>query len=159
MKTCGTVLLVLMGTLFSCTKNETKPARPEFARISWLLGSWEGRDSNQFLFENWRRVQDELFKGEAFITIQNDTVFHELVTIEIKDSVLVYRVVVGQNPPVDFKLVIADEQTVSFSNPQHDFPQNITYKLRSDGSLYAYVDGMIGKQYRKEEFIYTKKQE
>ena len=89
--------------------------------------------------------------------MKNDTVFHEKVTIEVKDSVLVYSVVIGKNPPVDFKLVAADEQSVSFSNPQHDFPQNIAYKLQPDGSLYAYVDGIINKQYRKEEFFYARK--
>lgn len=141
----------------SCKKNETKLTRPEFNSIAWILGSWEGRDSNSVFTEDWRKVNNELFEGSAMVTIKGDTVFSERVTIEVVDSAVVYRVVIGNNEPVLFKLVSADESAVSFSNPQHDFPQNIAYSIRPDGSLYAYVDGMIGKNYRKEEYFYNPK--
>ena len=143
----------------ACKKNEGKLPRTELSKIAWILGSWEGRDSNSVYYEHWTDAGKELFDGKAFVIVKGDTVFSERMTIEIKDSVLVYRVVIGQNEPVLFKLVAADEQTVSFSNPQHDFPQNIAYKLQPDGSLYAYVDGMAGKQYKKEEFFYQRMKE
>ncbi|MBL7994120.1 hypothetical protein JNM05_02005 [bacterium] len=125
--------------------------------MSWIVGSWEGRDSNSVYFEEWKQTNNELFEGLATITIKGDTVFSEHVTIEVIDSVVVYRVVIGKNEPVLFKLISADEQMISFSNPQHDFPQNITYQLKPDGSLYAYVDGLISKKYRKDEFYYNRK--
>lgn len=150
------ISLILFFAVSSCTKNEVRPTRPEFSKIAWILGSWEGKDSNTVYYEHWKEAGKELFEGRAVVIVKGDTVFSERVTIEVKDSILVYRVVIGKNDPVLFKLIAADEQSVSFSNPQHDFPQNIAYKLQPDGSLYAYVDGMNGKQYKKEEYFYQR---
>lgn len=156
MKYFLSVILLLTG-IISCKKNEIKPPRPEFARVAWILGSWEGRDSNSVYFEEWGKISDELFEGKAIVKVKDDTVFSERMTIEVLNSTVVYRAIIGKNEPVLFKLVSADEQMVSFSNPQHDFPQNIAYSIRPDGSLYAYVDGMAGKQYRKEEYFYNQR--
>lgn len=157
MKNYLAVFLILITATAACKKNVPGSQRPEFNRISWILGSWEGQDSNSVYAEEWKKIHNELFEGKAIITVKSDTVFSERVTIEVVDSSLVYRVIIGKNDPVLFRLVSADEQTVSFSNPDHDFPQNIVYALRPDGSLYAYVDGMAGKQYRKEEYFYQPK--
>ena len=150
-------MLIILLTVSSCKRNELKSPRPEFSRMGWILGSWEGHDSNSVYFEKWKQTSDELFDGLATVIIKGDTVFSERVTIEVIDSVIIYRVIIGKNEPVLFKLISADEQLISFSNPHHDFPQNITYQLKPDGSLYAYVDGMINKQYRKDEFFYKRK--
>lgn len=156
MKKNALILIIVLFATSSCTKSEVRSPRPEFSKIAWLLGSWEGRDSNSVYFEHWKEAGKELFEGRAVVIVKGDTVFSERVTIEIRDSVLIYRVIIGKNEPVLFKLVAADEQSVSFSNPQHDFPQNISYKIQPDGSLYAYVDGMAGKNYKKEEYFYQR---
>jgi hypothetical protein len=41
-------------------------------------------------------------------------------------------------------------------NPEHDFPQKITYRLKDDNTLFAMIDGKIKEQYRKQEFLFTR---
>lgn len=70
MKNFVLLFLMLTGTFNSCKKNDSKPPRPEFARIVWMLGSWEGRDSNSVYFEDWKQIKEEFLDGMAMVTIK-----------------------------------------------------------------------------------------
>jgi len=43
-----------------------------------------------------------------------------------------------------------------FENPQHDFPQRISYKLNPDGTLLAAIDGTKAGKIRRVEFPYKR---
>ena len=46
----------------------------------------------------------------------------------------------GRFPPVAFPAIEIGEARIVFANPEHDFPQRITYWLESDDELRARVE-------------------
>lgn len=80
----------------------------------------------------------------------------ESLKIERKDGSIFYVASVPHNPgPVEFKLIELSEKHVVFENPEHDFPQRISYTLNANGTLDARVEGTIetGEQ-RQIDFHY-----
>ena len=46
------------------------------------------------------------------------------------------------------------EREAVFENPQHDFPQRISYELKGDGTLLAAIEGTKNGKTRRVEFPY-----
>lgn len=64
-------------------------------------------------------------------------------------SVISERGAVSGSTPMKTKQIIA-----ALENPQHDFPQKISYTLKGDGSLVAAIEGTKGGKARRVEFPY-----
>lgn len=59
----------------------------------------------------------------------------EFLRIVEEDGALVYLASPsGRQPPTPFRSVEIGEESVVFANPEHDFPQRITYWLDRSGS-------------------------
>ena len=55
-----------------------------------------------------------------------------------------------------FKLIRASATEVVFENPQHDFPQRISYTLKADGKLTAAIEGTKNGKTRRVEYHYQR---
>ena len=53
---------------------------------------------------------------------------------------------------VEFKMTYSTDKEWVFENPQHDFPQKITYTMITGDSLVAEISGTIEGQLRSEKF-------
>lgn len=144
---------LLCSVLLSCKKEntETAVAEPEkkqytqLAKMDWLLGSWGHTSKEGTLAENWVKTNDSVYKGESFFIIEKDTVFAEYVDLAEANGRLTYTVSVkGQNneKPVAFTMTSGDDKTTAFENPEHDFPNKITYNKVNNDSLVATISGM-----------------
>jgi hypothetical protein len=128
-------------------------------QFSWLSGDWEGRwDEDTEIYESWNTVKDQAMNGIGYVMSGPDTLFSEKMKLEMKDGDIFYIVRTKQNAePVSFRLEQYEHNEALFTNPEHDFPQRIIYRLEADSSLYARVEGKEEGKERKEEFRFKRK--
>lgn len=159
---CNIVLTCLTIVLVSCGKRETNRShQPDTSNnksldsLSWILGSWEMAAGDGFFIEAWEKSNDSLFKGNAVqISNNGDTIFTEDITIERRANDVFYiPVVKDQNngSPILFKCTMKSNTMAKFENPEHDFPQIITYQIKGD-SLVAEISGITEKVFHVESF-------
>lgn len=110
-------------------------------RINWLEGSWRSKNETGF-FENWEIAEKNRMTGIGFTMENSDTLMTEHLEIYVSDSGTFYKALVSdQNDrlPVLFKLNHAENDSLVFANPSHDFPRFIVYKKFDNNSFKAYV--------------------
>ncbi len=139
-----TIALFGILALLSC-QNKSEKQFEKLEKMNWLVGQWENTTAEGHLTETWNKVNDSTFTGQTYFIInKKDTVHNESIVLTQVGDDLIYRPIVkGQNndEPVDFKLTSEAENTFSFENPKHDYPQKIVYKKVNDKSLVATISG------------------
>ncbi len=152
-------LIICLTFLYSCSlgedKNNEKPKNLLAQKASWLLGGWQSSASNSQLYEYWSVQNDTVFSGVGYVINGKDTGSKENIKLELHGQDL-YSIpsVNNQNEgkPISFKLTSAENQKLVFENPQHDFPQKITYELIKEDSLVATISGLIEKDIHSQYF-------
>jgi len=147
------IVLIFSASLlmFISCQNKSEKKFDKLEKMSWLLGNWENEMPEGVLTETWTKENDSTFSGTTYFIInKKDTVHSESIILKQLNDELVYRPTVkGQNndEPVDFKLSSESENSFSFENSKHDYPQKIVYKKVNETSLVATISGMQqGKQ-------------
>lgn len=110
-----------------------------------MLGTWEGIDDNGLMFvEVWSKGSGTWMDGKgATITPDGDTLFKEILKIELVEGTPYYVATVPENPgPVLFRLVESDETHCVFENTDHDFPQRIEYTLQTKSTMSVKLEGI-----------------
>lgn len=147
--------LSVVTILFSsCTSGEEK-----INELSWLLGTWEGIDDNELMFvEVWTKGEGTWMNGKgATITPDGDTLFKEVLKIELVEGTPYYVATVPENPgPVLFRLVESDASHAVFENLDHDFPQRIEYTLQTNSTLFVKLDGIENGVPKSESLSFEK---
>jgi hypothetical protein len=124
----------------SCTSGEEK-----INQLDWMNGTWEGIDANGLVFvEVWTKGSGTWMDGKgATLTPEGDTMFREILKIELVEGTPYYVATVPENPgPVLFKMVEADETHCVFENTDHDFPQRIEYTLETKSTMSVQLQGI-----------------
>lgn len=152
------VLLLCPGIVFfSCTHPEGVSSDSENGKeisvkdysgidsLEWLIGEWESFSGEDRVIESWRSLNDSTLWG--FVVAGVDT----LETIEIcqrKNEIFYMPAVSDQNggKPVAFKLTSERFSLLEFENPEHDYPQKITYVKINQDSVLAFISGVFEKE-------------
>ncbi len=140
--------------LSACTSGEEK-----IQELSWLEGTWEGIDDNELIFvEVWTKGEGNWLNGKgATLTPDGDTMFKEVLKIELVEGTPYYVATVPENPgPVLFKLVESDKSHCVFENQDHDFPQRIEYTLQTNSTLYVKLEGIENGTPKTESLSFEK---
>ena len=108
--------------------------------------------------EVWKEADKNTLKGTGLKVSGRDTILLESIELVFKDDTYWYiPTVPDQNEakPVPFKLAASDQFKVSFENPDHDFPQRITYHMKPmylqpykampGDSLFVRVESLSGE--------------
>ncbi|MBL7717252.1 MAG: hypothetical protein JNL72_00345 [Flavipsychrobacter sp.] len=151
-----TVIALLSAAFASCSSNKNK-----LQQLSWLIGTWEMSMLEGTFREQWQKTNDTLYSGTGMmLSTSGDTLFSERIElVQIGDRVYYKPVVSDQNNgqvTVFTESSLNAEQAV-FSNPSHDFPQNITYRRTSDSTFQAQIDGVQQGKSRQEQFRFTRR--
>lgn len=129
----------------------------ELQKLDWLLGTWQRESKDRVLYETWRRVSKHTFEGNGYAVADRDTIFTEFLRIEQFGDSIFYTAKISENEyPVPFKLVSLGDSSVLFENPNHDFPQRISYSLVSDGSLHVRAEGLSNGEKSGLDFHFTR---
>ena len=101
------------------------------ADLEWLLGCWQSPDGNAI--EVWVRDTDTSFIGFGVSTSEGAIRSYELVKITSNaDGELTYTAHPKGQASATFTATEIGGQRVTFTNPEHDFPQKITYERVGD---------------------------
>lgn len=144
MKKIAFPVLALAIVLISCEKKENHE-KDKIKLADWLIGNWENKMAQGRLSETWEKANDSTFNGKSYFIKDKDTLNNEVIMLTQKAETLFYiPTVEGQNnnQPVLFKMTKGTSKQLVFENPQHDFPQKITYTQINNDSLVAEISGI-----------------
>jgi len=128
-------------------------------KINWLNGKWQNASPQGTAIEAWEKLNDSTMTGKSYFIKGTDTLPAESISIQQKGADLFYiPTVMDQNggKPVTFKLTSSVNDQWVFENPEHDFPQKITYIRQPDGTLLAEISGQINGEQKSQKFPMTR---
>jgi Domain of unknown function (DUF6265) len=153
MKNGTGLFCILISFLVLCAW--TTKQMSDIKKAEWLIGTWENKTARGSIYETWNKEGDNEFSGMSYIIKENDTVVFENIRLVQEQNALVYiPAVKSQNDamPVRFASKTISETQMVFENPEHDFPQVISYTKIGSDSLVAEISGTKNGQERKRTF-------
>ena len=111
-----------------------------------LIGTWQSEDGTGF--ERWTKEEDGSFHSVAFSVKGSDTSWNENARIYPEnDKWISENTVKGQNDgkAVRFTSSLLTDSRVQFSNPEHDFPTDVSYTVVDANTVHAFIAGPNGK--------------
>jgi len=130
----------------------TTPDPGPVERLAWLAGCWVRDDEDRHSEEQWTAPRGGTMLGVSRTVIGDRTVAWEQLRIEEEGGFLVLIAVPSGQEETRFRQIALDKASVTFENPDHDFPQRILYRLREDGSLLGRIEGMRDGELRGVDF-------
>ena len=125
--------------------------------VAWLAGCWAADNREAGSVEQWMRPAGGAMLGMTRVLDDGRIVgFEFLRIVETDDDSLVLFAQPGGDPAVRFDLFALNDGLVTFENPRHDFPQRITYQLKSETQLLGMIEGSMGGQQATFEFPMTR---
>jgi Domain of unknown function (DUF6265) len=134
------VLLSVSGVLALQSK---KPVPPSLKDLGFMAGCWRGAsEGGAVIDEYYTPPADNLMLGVSRYTKGGRVTTYEFSTITARgDSDLVLTPRPEGQTPADFRLTKLEPGLAVWSNPQHDYPQQISYRKLGNDSLVARIEG------------------
>jgi hypothetical protein len=132
------------------------------AELSWLYGCWGGKVNGRDFREQWMPLRGNTLLGIGSTEFQEKLSSYEYLRIESRADGIFYVALPSEQKEAAFKLTSAvkdnrdQSSTFTFENPQHDFPQRISYRRGTEGWLYASVEGKLQGQDRQVTYPYRR---
>lgn len=150
---------MVLGAFALCTGIAAEAGGPKITpeTFGWLTGVWRMERGSRSVTETWTEAAGGTMLATSRTIANGKTVEYEFVVLREDTAGDVYYVAKpsGQTEAA-FKLVRAAQGELVFENPQHDFPQRITYTLKPDGTLLAAIEGEKNGKTRRVEFPYRR---
>jgi hypothetical protein len=150
------ILILLIG---ACKSVYQLPKYPNTVEgFSWLLGTWQV-DEKQ-IFESWVDKEDGQYYGTTYKVQDQDTIEIERIVLSSDSSNVFYLATVpNQNDglPVPFKMIKVGKNSAYFENRKHDFPQYISYDLKTDRLIHVQLGKFKGERLEKNQIIELRK--
>jgi len=145
--------ITIVGLIILCAL--TRKQTYDIKKAEWLIGTWENKSLKGSIYETWSKTNDIELSGKSYILKEKDTiVFENIRLVQETDSLFYIPIVKNQNEglPVRFSAKTISETQLIFENPQHDFPQIISYTKINTDSLTAEISGTKNDQNCKQTF-------
>lgn len=142
-----------MALIVLCACESRNPGDME--KINWLLGTWASETPEGYVYETWSRNGETEFAGKSYSVNEQDTTVYETIRLVKEESGLSYIPTIkdeNNGMPVRFACTTVSETRIVFENPQHDFPQIISYTLVNNDSLVAEIAGTPEGKVEKQTF-------
>jgi len=139
--------------VFLILSHEAFPQKGEV--MKWMVGTWTLNTRQGKVVEHWKQVNDSTLKGKSvMVKVANDTLLQEVLELALRNGQWSYTSTVqGQNnnQPVTFPIIFVRGTEFISENPNHDFPQRITYR-KIKNQLFASIEGKKSGRYNKINF-------
>lgn len=140
----------LLAGLVACGSHENKtettvaalPEKNQAFVLDQLVGTWQSEDGKSF--ERWTKENDRRYHSMAYVLNGPDTLVNEQADIYKEGERWVFdNLVSGQNNGKRIRFVssLVKDQAIQFSNPEHDFPNEIHYSLPDPEHVHAFIVG------------------
>jgi hypothetical protein len=160
MKWLSRAALFLPLVLFAADRKPAAPMKAAVAinQLGWLAGHWRMEKAGRVVEEQWMAPAAGVMLGMGRTVSRGKVTEYEFLQVrEGPGGALYYIAQPSGQKEAAFQVVSLDAAGVIFENPQHDFPQRITYSLQPDGSLLAAIEGPgADGQIRRIEFFYKR---
>jgi hypothetical protein len=153
------VSLAAAGCATDTRTHVLQPEDPALAPVAWLTGAWvAGNVGEPRTEEHWIPPSGGSMIGVNRTTMEGRTVFFEYLRIErAEDGGLVYLASPkGRQPATPFRMVDSSPGRVIFENPDHDYPQRITYRRKGETRLVMRIEGEADGTFRTSEWELTR---
>ncbi len=131
----------------------------EFKKLHALEGTWKMNGKRGAVYEEWKKVNDNLLRGRSYFLRGTDTLVTEHVSLTNSKAGIFYTPAVedqNNKQPIPFKMTKAEGNAYYFENPEHDFPKRIVYNLVTADSVHVYIDN--GTEVGKRQNFHFKRQ-
>lgn len=111
------------------------------AELHWLAGCWERARPTSRMVELWTPAVNNVMTGTSYSV--TDTSQRELEQLRLfaRGDTLVYEAHPSTQRMNEFMSTKISAQEIVFEDPEHDFPQRITYRRIGTDSLIAVTEG------------------
>lgn len=99
------------------------------ADLDWLVGCWQSASGE--IREVWSVAEDGYYFGYSVVLSDSRVVFFEQMRIDPAETPIFNAYPMGQGPSA-FPGIEMSQAHITFANPDHDYPQKITYKRDRD---------------------------
>jgi hypothetical protein len=123
----------------------TLPALAAANDLSWMEGHWRSEADGRVSEEIWTNGEGGLYLGVNRTISGGQASGFEFLRIINTDERTAYCAQPGGGEAVCFDRVEGGAHAVTFENPEHDFPQRITY-VRDGDRLTATISDLAGEQ-------------
>lgn len=134
------VLFFLVG-LCSVMTLCAQQSKPTVESLAWISGCWERSGGSRQTVEQWMKPAGGTMLGMSRTVANGRTVEYEHLLLHQVGDTIYYVATPSRQQQASFKLIRSSAQEAVFENPEHDFPQRIIYRLQTDGSLVARIEG------------------
>lgn len=143
------IALIGAAALAACSSG---PDPDELGRFGFMVGCWESKpDANgQVNKEVWSTPQGGLMFSWATATKGGQLATFEQTRIDLRGQRATYTASPdGQRPVIFTEAPGGPANSVTFENPQHDYPQRISYRVEKSGlgATISRIDGSRPVQY------------
>lgn len=114
--------------------------------VSWLVGDWAGTVGTNNVEERWMAAAGGAMIGNSRTTRGPSMVEFEFLCMAQRAGGLVYTAMPNGGGMTDFLSTKVSADSITFENPEHDFPKAITYTKRADGGVDVAVTGAPGQR-------------
>ena len=119
---------VIAGFLLALMPLEYVYAADDQVMPDWLTGAWVNSEKESWGEEYWTPSRAGIMFGASRSGKGETLQFWEHMRIvREEDGKLVFWAISADQKPVRFSATIVSAQSITFENPQHDYPQRITY--------------------------------
>ncbi|HVE66130.1 MAG TPA: DUF6265 family protein [Thermoanaerobaculia bacterium] len=146
--------ILAAGVLLAASVGGAQPASLD--AVAFLAGTWTGEEGGVSMEEHWTKPAGGLMLGLHRDVAPGKPAFFEFLRIEATPKGIVYLASPRGAPPTPFPLVESGGNRAVFENRKHDFPTRIIYRLKTDGSLHARIEGTKEGKPAFEEWTWRK---
>ncbi|MFZ1705475.1 MAG: DUF6265 family protein [Saprospiraceae bacterium] len=115
------------------------------SELLWLQGTWESEDKSSI--ETWA-VQGDSLSGNVYSASAKKII--EVLSIKKVNDFWVYSAKVldqNQGKTIPFRLLEYSPDHVIFSNPNHDFPNKVSYTKIDSATMHIKVSDNFNKSF------------
>lgn len=150
-------VVVVLQTGWAQSTESAQPANSEVDQLEWLQGSWSMESGGRRIEEHWIAPRGGTMFGVNRTISKGRTVAFEYMRIQQQeDKVVFFASPGGRCPATRFTMVSASANSVTFENPDHDFPQRVIYRRTTDGHLQGRIEGKVNGEPRSSDWIFQR---
>ncbi|MET0534869.1 MAG: DUF6265 family protein [Steroidobacter sp.] len=128
-------------------------AADDVASLTWLAGCWSPEKGEAGSVEQWLSPAGGTLLGMSRTVKNGRTIEFEFMQVRTNaEGKLVFIALPSGQKEATFIASSVGKDSVTFENPQHDFPQKVIYRLESPERLIARIEGLRNGTLRGVDF-------